>query len=172
MRIVVKGTLAEIIVPMVELSGPKAARALREGLYEGGAKVRTRVRRALKEQTNVKDYGTVVERVTDAKSGLTYIIKGDPKAVPITKFPVNSAGSVTAEPWNDARTFKRSFFKGGEPLKPMARTTSKRFPIRRLFGPSMAKELVKDDSLKAFEDGVGVDVMPVILKRLDRIVAG
>ena len=82
MEIVVFGSLATITAPMQNLASG-ADRAMREGLYEGGDKVRTRVRRALKVQTNVKAYGSITQRVPSVRAGLTYIIRGEGKGMPI-----------------------------------------------------------------------------------------
>ena len=165
MEIVVSGSLATITAPMQNLASG-ADRAMREGLYEGGDKVRTRVRRALKVQTNVKAYGSITQRVPGVRAGLTYIIRGEGKGMPIELFPVSAPGPVVASPWGVVHTFKRSF---ANRLGYRARTTSKRFPIRRLYGPSVAKEIVKDQSAEAFEAGVRADVLAAIEKRLARL---
>lgn len=167
MRVIVSGTIASIVGPLENLANAGAMRPLREGLYEGGDKVRTRVRRALKVQTNVKAYGTVVSHVPSVRAGLSYIIKGEGKGLPIQLFPVSAPGSVVASPWGVEHTFKRSFHNR---MGYMARLSSKRFPIRKLFGPSIAKELVKDRSAEAFEAGVAADVLPAIEKRLARLL--
>lgn len=168
MRIVVSGGLAEIIAPLQAL-GRNALQPLREGLYEGGDKVRTRVRRALREQTNVKKAASVNDRATSVRSGMSYIIRGVGKGLPIAEFPVTAAGAISASPWNVSRVFKRSFVhpsNGGY----VARTSSKRFPVRKLFGPSIAKEIIKDRSLAAFHAGVRADIVPAINKRLARLL--
>ena len=169
MRIVVSGSLAEIITPLARAASGNALRALKEGLGEGGDKVRTKVRKALRAQTNVKKAESVNSRTSSVRAGLEYIIKGTGKGIPIEEFPVSAPGHVTASPWGVARVFKRSFVRPDTGAY-SARLSSKRFPVRKLFGPSIAKEIVKDQSLAAFEAGVRSDVIPIIEKRLARIL--
>lgn len=169
MKIVVEGSTATIVAPMQKL-GANALQPLREGLYEGGDKVRTRVRRALRAQTNVLKAASVNTRVTSARAGLSYVIKGEGKGLPITEFPTSTPGGrIASSPWGVSRLFKRSFVKPNSGAF-VARLTSKRFPIRKLFGPSIAKEIVKDRSLAAFEDGVRADIVPMIEKRMARLL--
>ena len=169
MRIKVSGNIAEIIAPFQQL-GAGGIMPLREGLYEGGDKVRTRVRRALKKQTGVSAYSTITQNVEGIRSGMSYLIKTDRGGLPIKLFPVSAPGSVSASPWGVSRTFKRSFVKAGG--KYMARISSKRLPVRSLYGASLKKEIVKDASLAAFDAGVKADIAPMIEKRLKRFFGG
>jgi len=167
-RVTVTGSLAEIIAPLSKLTNSEAMQPLREGLYEGGDKVRTKVRKALKVQTNVSKYTSITSRVDSRKNGLSYGITGEGKGLPISEFPHSAPGNIVATPWGKEHRFKRSFVKPDTGAF-VARLSSKRFPIRKLFGPSLAKEIVKDQSLDAFETGVRTDVVPAIEKRLARM---
>jgi hypothetical protein len=168
MRITISGGTAEIAGPLSRVAAGAGLRAVQEGLTEGGDKVRTKVRKALKTQTNPLKYATITSRVDGLRAGMSYIIKAKGKGLPIEEFPHSAPGAVTASPWGVARTFKRSFVKAGGAL--MARLSRSRFPIRKLFGPSLRKELVKDQSLAAFELGVRTDIVPAIDKRLARLI--
>lgn len=201
MQVIVKGNLAEILAPLQNLP-EKAQRAMREGLQEGGNKVRTSVRKALKPQMGVLKYGTIVANTTGtiANAGMNYIIRGTGKGLPIKEFKVSGkagqgalrwsakqhwklqerTGSgrfgpikdvppeVTASPWSVSRTFKRSFVGSGGYRA--AIKDGGRYKIRALYGPSVAKEIIKDASLAAFQSSVQVDVAPAIEKRLARII--
>ncbi len=169
--VVVSGTLGTIIAPLSKLTNPAAMQPLREGLYEGGDKVRTGVRKALKAQTNVLKYDSITSRVNSRREGLTYGITGEGKGLPIREFPHAAPGHIVASPWGVSHTFKRSFVKPDSGAF-VARLSSKRFPIRKLYGPSLAKEIVKDQSLDAFEVGVATHVVPAIEKRLARVFGG
>jgi len=46
----------------------------------------------------------------------------------------------------------------------------KRFPVRRLFGPSLAKELDKDESARAFNSSADAFVPLAIEKHLDKLL--
>ena len=172
MAIVVHVDLAGIrqfAAAVAKLGDGRVAQVAREGLQEGGDKVRTQVRRALKVQTNVKRYGVIVANVPGRLAGpLQYIISASGKGLPIQEFPYSVPGPVEASPWAVSRTFKRSFrqrYKGG--LR--ARLSSKRFPIRSLYGPSLPKELIKDQSAAAFFKGSS-EVLQAIEKRVARIM--
>lgn len=102
MQIVVQGTLAEVIAPLTNLP-EKAQRAMREGLQQGGDKVRTQVRHALKVQTGVKAYGTIVKHTTGTLSHsgiLNYVIRGDGKGLPIANFPVKAKDGGAWRRWD------------------------------------------------------------------------
>lgn len=204
-RLVVTGSVAEIVTPLAHgLAGPRVHKVLREGLREGGDKVRTKVRRALKEQMGVKRYGVVVKHVVGVlghSGALTYVIRGDGKGLPIEEFPVRAKAGpgairwsarehwklqpreslgrfgkiqdvppeVTASPWGIARTFKRSFVgRGG--YRAAIPGDKGGWMMRKLFGPSVAKEIVKDRSARAFEMAVRTDVLPAVEKRLGRLL--
>ncbi|WP_316173561.1 MULTISPECIES: hypothetical protein [unclassified Bradyrhizobium] len=166
----VSGNIGTILGPISSLAAGGGRQALQEGLSDGGDKVRTKVRKAMRAQTNPLKYETITSRVDGKRFGLAYIIKGDGKKTPIALFPHSVAGAVTAAPWGVSRTFKRSFVRPDTGAL-SARTTSKRFPVRKLYGPNMAKEVVKGQSLAAFEVGVSTDVLPAIERRLARLLA-
>lgn len=201
MQVTVSGSLATILAPLQNLP-EKAQRAMREGLQEGGNKVRTKVRKALQKQMGVTKYGVIVSNTTGtiANAGLNYIIRGTGKGLPIENFPVKgkAAGGadrwsrrrhyllqgrdgrgrfgklkdtpdeVTASPWAVSRTFKRSFVGGGGYRAAIPH--GGKFRIRKLYGPSVAKEIVKDASLASFQASVRIDVAPAIEKRLARVL--
>ncbi len=157
------------------LSGlARAQRVMAEGLNEGGDKVRTQVRRDLKEQMNVKKYGAITSRTPSRKASpgnLRYEIQGEGKGLPIEEFPVRSAAHrpVTAQPWGVSHTFKRSFKTTGKGLL-RARISSRRFPIRSLRGPAVSKEIVKDRTAAHFEAEAAGTVERAVVKRLGRLM--
>lgn len=202
--LVVTDNLAVIIAPMDQL-GPRAVRAMNEGLREGGDKVRTKVRRALKTQTNVKRYGAIVERTSSYAADLTYTIRGSSKPLPIPqeiptrgragggwmrwsrrehwKLQGRTSGGrfgplkdvkpeVTSSPWAVSRTFQRSFVDPKRGMRAAIPGGSGKWSFRKLFGPSVAKEIVKGQSAAAFNASVRADVLPPILKRLARVLPG
>jgi hypothetical protein len=152
----------------------RSRKAMAEGLNEGGDKVRTQVRRDLKEQMNVKKYGAITSRTPSHKAGpgnLRYEIHGEGKGLPIDEFPVSSAvhRPVTARPWGVSHTFKRSFKTSARGLL-RARLSSKRFPIRSLRGPAVSKEIVKDKTAAHFEAEAADTVERAVVKRLGRLM--
>lgn len=155
--------------------GSSIRQAIREGLNEGGDKVRTDVRKALQQQTGAKTYRAITSRTRSIKAGgaLQYVIIGSGKGLPIKEFRTQirrgTGGGVVSEPWNVSRQFQRSFaLKGQGADGYRARTTSKRFPVRKLFGPSIPKEMMQGAIPSVFVLSVGAQVLPAIEKRLVR----
>ena len=153
-------------------------RAIAQGLNEGGDKVRTQVMRTLWKQTGLTKYGSVTSRIRTARGhegGLTYqIIAPGKPPIPITEWPVTvtkgPGGGVDAKTWGVDHFFKRSFQETNGALR--ARTKASRFPVRTLYGPSLAKELVSEKgSVPAVFYAATADiVLPIILKRLSRVM--
>lgn len=152
----------------------KARRAMVEGLNEGGDLERTQVRRALRAQTGVIKAGAITSRTSTRRASggnLTYVIGGTGKGMPIKEFPVTAgAGApVTARPWAVTHRFERSFKTSRKGLL-RARRGASRFPIRALYGPSVAKEIVKDETAAEFTDNASPRVERAVIKRLGRML--
>src|SRR5215472_16441697 len=159
-----------------QLSGGVLKRAMRESLTAAGMKTRTQVRRALKEQTNVKAAKDVNERTRSyLNSGaLEYVIEGNSRALPIDRIgnlsvTTGPGGGVSAAPWDVLRQFQRSFVLHGHYV---ARLGHDRMPLRRLYGPSIAKEMVKDESLIAFTRYGLPELTKQLNARLERLLVG
>lgn len=82
--------------------------AIRQGLNQGGDKVRTEVRRTLQARMGTKKYGIVVAgtRSIAATGGalggaLSYQIIGSPKPIEIEEFRVQSRGAKRFGDWRD-----------------------------------------------------------------------
>ncbi len=160
---------------LVRLSA-KVPLAIARGLNEGGDKVRTQVQHALQRQTGLVMYRSVTSRVHTIRAypgKLDYqiIAKGKP-AIPIKEFRARlGPRGVVAFPWAKEHDFKRSFVgKGRVSGGFLARLGKERFPVRRLFGPSLAKELDKGESAQAFNSGADAFVPPAIEKHLDKLL--
>lgn len=158
------------IVSAQKLAGPATRRAMVETLGAAGGKTRTAVRRALQHQTAARSYSVVTgaTRSTLFPAALEYRIEARGKGLPIENFKglrITGKG-VSASPWNVARLFKRSFANHGY----RARLGKSRFPIRRLFGPSIPKELVKDESAEAFERTGPAEVARILPRKLGRLL--
>lgn len=203
MRLVVSGNIANIIAPIDRLPA-RAKRAMGEGLKQGGNKVRTKVRRALKKQVNTKSYGAIVQRTHSYApvAALKYTITGSgipikiPDEIPtraragkgwmrwsrwqhwklqsraggrwgpITKEP---KPEVRSRPWAVSHLFKRSFVAPSG-LKAAIPGGSGKWRFRRLYGPNVAKEIVKGQSAETFKSAVQTDVLPPIMRRLARVM--
>lgn len=201
----VDGVLARYSQGLDSLSA-KARLEIGRGLARGGEKLRTPVRHALKAQTSVKRYGTIVAKTRgwlDA-GALAYTIEASGKGLPLDEFPFRASRSkrlslrwsrrehwrlqgrdgagrfgplpevtdsgVRATMWGASHAFKRSFAHPDRgPV--MQREAGKR-PLRKLFGPSLPKELLIGKSSAAFKRGATTLILPEIEKRLARLVPG
>lgn len=167
----------------------KVLRAIAQGLNEGGDKVRTQVRAAMRQQTGLIRLNSVTKREGNIrafatglapKSGIgpsrgaslayTIVYRGKPPTKPdefrtvVTKGP---GGGVTVYMWNVYHKFKRSFqqaIRGGLRM----RTLGPRLPIRSFDGPNLAKEAVKGDVAHTFLTEAVALVPPMIEKRIAR----
>lgn len=126
----------------------------RRGLADQGRKTTTIVRRTLKTQMNARRYGVVVQATSGfvQSDGLGFQITGFGKGLPIREFNVRVTGrGVSATPWNKHHLFKRSF-RSRITGRLVARLGKDRLPIRSLYGPSVAKEIVKGETLAIWDD--------------------
>lgn len=162
-------------ITKLENAGQTIRPELAKGLNEAGEQIFHDVQQALFRQMGTKSFAPV-ESATDtiqASAGsLTFTIIGRGSGLKIEEFPVSAAvhSPVTAMPWAVSHTFKRSFMTSARGLL-RARTTSKRLPIRSLRGPAPAKEIVKGQSLAAFESGVSGRLEPMVQRALTKILA-
>ena len=153
--------------------------AIARGLNEGGDKVRTKVQRALKEQTGVVRYSSVTSRVRTKRafageggaSSYEIIVNGKPTKMFEFRTQVSKGpgGGVTAYLWNKAHKFKRSFEGSGKLAGQLKmRTTGPREPLRSFDGPNMAEEAAKDKSAEAFFATAETAVPAPVLKHLTK----
>jgi len=165
-------------------------RAEREGLKEGGDLTRTLIRRTLRSQMNAKRQGVINSHTSGGLAGdKLYIIRGTGKGLPITEFPVKGGkemhgdwrdqprlahgrfgplpdtAGVVAQPWGNVHKFYRSFRKNGQFMS--RRANGK---LQHLNGPSVAKEIGKDQSAAAFEGQAAQNVERCIIRRIGRLL--
>ena len=85
---------------------------------------------------------------------LTYRLKARGEETNIAWFGgVQRGKGVSAAPWNKRRIFAHSFIvpRFG---RAFLRRSKQRLPIRGVYGPNVARELVKDSSAAAWQAGV------------------
>jgi hypothetical protein len=150
--------------------------AIARGLNEGGDKVRTQVRRAMREQTGLLKLQSVTKRSSTIRAFPTHpfyeiIFKGKPSTKPdefAVKVRRGPGGGVTVRMWGIDHKFKRSFqqaVKGGLRM----RLGRDRMPIRGFDGPNLAKEAVKGKVAETFLTLVPLIVPPMIDKHLAKL---
>jgi len=141
--------------------------------------VRTRVIRALVRQTSIPRKYLVREVKTrkmstkasseEAFEGIVFA-KGNP--IPLAAFkPAQFSWGVRAKVWGRFQRFPGAFiyagtWKSGQPVSRgnvFVRTTKESLPIEMMFGPSIPEEMVKGESLKAYEETV-LTVLPARIR--------
>lgn len=188
----------------IDMMSTNARQEMARGLARGGEKLRTPVRRALKQQTSVKRYGTIVANTRGwlDPNALQYTIEASGKGLPLSEFPhkasrskrlalrwsakdhwrlqkrdgsgrfgalpaMNDSG-VSATMWMKKRGFARSFVHPERgPL--MQRVPGKR-SLRKIYGPSLPKELTIGRTAETFQRQARSMVMDEIEKRLQRLL--
>lgn len=157
--------------------GAGIRRAVEEGLNQGGGVVATQVRKALFVQTGVKQYRSITSRTRtyfQRGEAASFTIVAAGKGIPIKEFKTSikrgAGGGVLSFPWAQSHQFKRSFSINGSVEGARARTTNKRFPIRKLYGPSLAKEAMEPVIVEGFKRSVVVEVAPRILLRVAKAI--
>jgi len=158
-------------------AGNQAPHVIRRGLNRAGGKVRTKVIRALRDQTGAK-YGAVKKALRTKKASynrLEYRIEASGQHISLKEFGARQTKKgVSAAPWNQRRIFPHTFGPrigklGGHVF---VRTTKDRRPLEKLWGPAIPKELVKGETEAAFYASVFVEVPAAILHELEAILIG
>lgn len=102
---------------------------------------------------------------------LTYRIIGKGAAISLKEFkPRQTGAGVSAAPWNTRRVFPHTFLNakmGGHVFK---RTTSKRFPVQKLWGPALPNEMVRPEAAAIFQSGVAAALPARLEHELSRIL--
>jgi hypothetical protein len=159
MRLVITASdqvLARYGNELAALGEGEARTAMSRALNHEGGKGRAQVKRALAKQTGIK-YGAVNQAMATVRATpatLTYALKARGDETNIAWFGgIRRRKGVSASPWNKRRIFARSFIvpRLG---RAFVRTSKSRLPIRPLYGPNLARELVKDSSAGAWHSGV------------------
>jgi hypothetical protein len=141
---------------LAALGEGRAGTALSRALNHEGDKGRTQVKRALVKQTGIK-YGDVNKAMATIRATiatLTYALKARGDEINIAWFGgVQRRKGVSAAPWHKRRIFRHSFIvpRFG---RAFIRTSKSRLPIHPLYGPNLARELVRDSSAAAWQGGV------------------
>ena len=169
------GTSLAKYAQTIEALGDKAQEEMARGLNDGGKLVTTQVRRALQDQTSAKTYAVIVKNTSGipAQVGdLRYRIQANRGGLPISDFKTRvirgPGGGIQATVWGVDKQFQRSFALPSGRM--VARVGDAREPVRRLYGPSLAKEMVKGHTLETFIAATNILVVPSISARLSRLM--
>jgi len=152
----------------------EANRAFNRALNREGDKVRTAVRRALRQQTGAK--AALINRETrsfrSTFSNLVYTIEARGDHLGLSHFsPRQFRYGVRAKPWGRFQRFEGAFLIGSLGNNAFVRETAARFPIKKMFGPAIPKEMVQHETKRAFEE-TQPDVLAEATRQLQRIIEG
>lgn len=156
-------------------AGVNVQPALGRAINHTGDKARTQVGRALVKQTGIK-YGKVREALKTYRAGargLVYRIVARGGYVSLKEFGARQTRKgVSAAPWGKRRVFPHTFIVPSLGGHVFERTGSGRYPIRKLWGPAIPAEMVKDQSKAAFERTVAAELPARIDYEINAILAG
>lgn len=137
-----------------KLAGKVIGRAVRRTGRTGS----NAIRRSIQKQTSIPAKlarqqlrGYAQGRGVDT----AFIIQAKGRSIPLDKFGARQVRrGVSARVWGKRKTFKGGFIPRSGRLsgKAFVRTSSKRLPIKRMYGPAMAKELFRDETERYIKD--------------------
>jgi hypothetical protein len=155
-----------------EVGEGAAALAFSRALNHEGRKSFTAVKRSLRKQTDIPPslIAAAMQFKSSNRKHLRTIISGSGNELPLRLFkPSQFSYGVRAKVWGKHQTYRSAFIVAKYGGNVFHRTSKKRFPIQRLFGPSIPKEMVKDETLETFEQS-GNAVMDRAMHELSRIL--
>lgn len=148
-----------------------ATTVMRRALNRGGKTGFTAFRRALRSQTSIKR-GTIVAATSFRRASgrnLRIMWSGWGSELPLKEFGAKQFSyGVRATVWGKRQQFRSAFIYAGTPKSGQEiadghvfkRVSSRSLPIEKLYGPSIPKEMLKDETYQTFED-----VQPKIMDR-------
>lgn len=169
-------------------AGPQASRAIMRAVNHTGKIAYTAVAGALARQTGLKvrdiKYRVVPKPALPA-GRIIYRIVARAPALPLSDFkPVQARGGVRASPWRKRRLFAGAFVAPSMGSHVFVRSGAKRVmtkgryagkmrqPLKQLWGPVIANDLVRGDSKATFETVVNTRLLPRLEHELSAILLG
>lgn len=162
----------------------KTHRAYRLAINRKGKKAFTQVKRALAKQTGLTQKKAIelgnIKTYNANFSSLEFTVKTTGSRISLKEFGAKQFSyGVKAKPWGKVRRFEGAFISAGflnsgssvNDGHAFIRKSGDSYPIKRLYGPSMPVEIVKDKSKQAFED-VADELPQEIAITLDKLSGG
>lgn len=169
------GSLAEVIAPLERLEHGAAIQAGCYAINHTVAKARTQVARALVRQTGLK-YGAIAQELRQFSASPARPMAALDAAGAyhrLSEFSgARTAGGVVASPWSVRRTFPHTFFIPAYGGGVFRRTGSGRFPVTQLWGPAIPKEMIKAQSLEAWERTLATELPARMAHEWARLMGG
>lgn len=154
----------------------KARVALARAVNHTGRKALTAVRRAMVAQTSIPR-PVIVAGVTprsassSGSAAIAFVIVGSGRKIPLKLFrPRRTKSGVTARVWGGPKAYPSAFIVRSLGSHVFRRVGKSRLPIEKLSGPDIASEMIKDQSLAAFERVVG-ELPTRLTHEVDRLLS-
>jgi hypothetical protein len=141
---------------LATLGDGMARTVMMRALNHESDKGRTQVKRALVRQTGIKysQINKAVETIRATPASLEYVLKATGDETNLNLFNARQGKrGVSAAPWGKRQVFKHSFTVPAYGNRVYVRTSDERGPLKPLYGPNFARELVKDETAATFRKG-------------------
>mgnify|MGYP001157630480 CR=1 FL=1 len=135
------------------LSDGQVKQVFSRALNHEGDKGRTQVKRSLVTVTGIKY--SLIDRALSTKranrNSLEYRLDFDGEETNLNLFKARQTKKgVSAAPWNVRRIFSHTFMIGAFGGKVYRRVGAPRFPIKAVYGPNLAREVIKGEPAAAW----------------------
>lgn len=154
------------IAALIAQVGLKAPYAIARAIDEVGNKATTQVKRATAIQAGVPvGYvgGVLSTKQAMGKGFGEFVITAKDVTLSLNKFKARQTkAGVSAAPWNTRRIFPHTFF--GPNGHVFVRKGKERLPIKKLWGPAIPREMIKDQAEATFYK-VTADLLPFALEK-------
>lgn len=161
-------------------AGQAAPKVIALALNHTGDKTKTQVKRALAKQTGAK-VGVVDKALSSRKANvgsLVYEIRAKGPYMSLKEFsPRQGAAGTVASPWGKRQVFAGAFMgpRPGAIARRLGghvftRDGSGRLPIKKLFGPAIPVEMMRDTVPAAFEQTVSRELPPRLAHEMARLL--
>lgn len=172
MRVVIQNAdnVRELFEKAVAAVGAgKARRAFSIALNRIGRDTNVKIKRALVTQTSIRkrDVDSSVRPFNSTPSTLRYVIHGTggPKGLAYFR-PKQKKVGVAVKVWGDSELYEHTFIVGAYGGNVYKRLKHDRGPLKQLYGPGIARELMRDESIDAFDQA-----LPKLKADVDKIMA-
>lgn len=131
-----------------------ATMAFSRALNHEGRKTFTAVKREMRKQTSipVSMITAAMKFKASSRAHLRTIISGSGRPLPLRLFGAKQYSyGVRATVWGRAQQFKSAFIVASKGGNVFHRTSRKRLPIEKMYGPGIPQEMVKGDVVATFE---------------------
>ena len=153
----------------LHLGEGESRRVFSMALNKEGRKAFTQMRRGLAQQSSIPRgaVNAAMSFRTASRATLSTVTAGSGRSLPLSFFGAKQfAYGVRAKIWGKAQTFRSAFVVKRYGNGVFKRTSKARFPIEQLWGPSVPKEMLRDQAYAAWQDQ-----HPRILTESSRLIA-